>query len=309
MTKCGYPDCLVDTDARPYARKGTPSVTTIIGGANLGDRARAFTWYGGEKAAIAAVHDTANWWNLPTTVDGKPCAKDHKICAVCGQLKAEHPNGRHPDGHKFVSGLCKACNWLRSQAHYDTKAKGDLGGHLHHLALSWAQGDGIETDQVTDPFMDGLESWYKLYKPQWTGLERTVYYQSGPREYVGSFDALGWLVCECELANEGGRCLYLLDIKTGSGQWDLEWMLQLSGYRYAQSLTEWRDGKQHITGKMPIVSHTAVLWLHDTGEAELVPVETDAETFNTFLRLVDLYTWEKRAEKRLRDKEKTDAAV
>ena len=86
-------------------------------------------------------------------------------------------------------------------------------------------------------------------------------------------------------------------------------MLQLSGYRYAQSLTEWRDGKQHITGKMPIVSHTAVLWLHDTGEAELVPVETDAETFNTFLRLVDLYTWEKRAEKRLRDKEKTDAAV
>jgi hypothetical protein len=307
MSKCGYEGCDVDTGARPYANKGVPSVTTIIDQANLGDRARAFTWYGGEKAAIAAVHDTAKWWDLPSTVGDKPCTKDHKICAICDRPKADHV--KQVLDHRFVSGLCKACNWLRSQAHYDTKAKGDLGGHLHHLALSWAQGQGVETDEVTDPYMDGLEAWYAQYQPQWAALEQTVYYQSGPREYVGSFDALGSLLCSCELASEGGRCLYLLDIKTGSGQWDLEWMLQLSAYRYAQKLTEWADGKQHVTGKMPVVAHTAVLWLHDTGQAELVPVDTDAETFNTFLRLADLYTWEKRAEKRLADKEKANAAV
>jgi hypothetical protein len=315
MTVCGYPGCDVDTAARPYARKRIPSVTTVIDGANLGDKARKFSWAAGERSAVAAVHYTQDWWDKANTLAGdKPCHQDHNICAVCDEKKmTAHKEGARgrwlgPDGHQFEPGLCDACTYLRTRFHYDTKRKADLGGHLHHLALSWAQGDDIVTDEVTDPYLDGLETWYGHYQPKWLGLERTVYYDVGQREYVGSFDALGELNCGCDL-NSAPRCLYLLDIKTGQGQWDLEWSLQLSGYRYAQSLTEWRDGTQFVTAKMPLVAHTAVLWLHDTGQAELVPVPTDAETFNQFLRLVDLYRWEKQAEKRLREKEKNGATV
>ena len=207
-------------------------------------------------------------------------------------------------------GLCPACKFLRSQFDWQTREKAALGNHVHHLAASWASGEDVESDEVTDPFLDGLEQWYGTYHPKFVAVEQTVYYQAGIRQYVGSFDLLIEHDCTCETASEDFRCLGLYDIKTGIGQWDKEWILQLSAYRYAKSFTRWEKGKQTITGPMPVVAHSGVLWLHDDGRAEIVPVETNAVAHNQFLRLLDLYQWQKRVDKELAElKEKSDATV
>ena len=289
-TVCGYPGCGLDTGSRPYSRSGIPSVTTIIDLANFDDKARKFSWAAGEKAAVAAVHRTQDWWEMATTVRGEACSQDHKV----------------------EPGLCPACKYLRSQFHWDTEKKKHLGSHLHHLALSWALGEDIVTDELLDPYIDGLEGFYELYKPQWEGLEQTVYMHSTAREYVGTFDALA--VLECPI-HSGTQCRWLLDIKTGMGRWLKEWALQLAAYRYANEITEWRDGKQFARCAMPMVAHTGVIWLRDTGEAELIEVLTGHEEWNQFQRLLDVWKWSHRedakAAKAKKDKEKeaVDATV
>jgi hypothetical protein len=271
-----------------------PSVTTVIDLANFDDKGRRMSWSAAEKAAVAAVHYTQDWWDKASTLaKGKPCHQDHNLCAICDRKKQEHAP---EDGHRFVPGLCAACNYLRTRFHYDTERKKHLGSHLHHLALSWAQGEGIESDDVVDPYLDGLEAWYEVYHPAWQYLERTIYYEKGPRLYVGTFDALAELDCP---ACAGNRCHWLLDIKTGLGQWDKEWALQLAAYRFADSLTLWEGGKQQVASKMPLVAHTGVIWLHDTGRAELVPVHTGGEEHNQFLRLLDVYNWARQTDKRI----------
>jgi hypothetical protein len=288
MSECRYPGCGLDVGARPYARSGIASVTTVIDLANFDDKARRFAWAAGERSATKAVHHTAEWWDMPAHTKAGPCTEDHKV----------------------EPGLCPACKYLRSQFDWQTREKAALGNHVHHLAASWAKGDDVESDEVTDPFLDGLEQWYKDVHPKFVAVEQTVHYLAGVRQYVGTFDLLVSHDCTCPCANEDQRCTSLLDIKTGIGQWDKEWLLQLSAYRYAKSRTSWEKGKQTILGPMPVVGHTGVLWLHDDGRAEVVPVHTDAEAFNHFLRLLDLYGWQKRVDKELAElKEKSDATV
>ena len=322
MTACKYgktptdPGCGVDTDARPYARSGIPSVTTIIDLANFDSKARRFAWSAGERSAVKAVHESMTWWELPMNIGGKPCRRDHKLCGLCGLDKmTEHwPKDGSiarfgADGHKFVPGLCPACSFLRSQWDWQTTEKATLGTHVHHLAASWARGEDVESDAVTDPYLDGLAVWYEQFHPQFIAVEQTVHYAVKPREYVGSFDLLVEHDCTCPLAQDF-RCLGLYDIKTGIGQWDKEWVLQISAYRYAKSFTSWERGQQTITGAMPTVAHTGVLWLKDTGVAEVVPVDTNAEAHNQFLRLLDLWNWQKRVDKELAEiKEASGATV
>jgi hypothetical protein len=285
MSACKYPGCGLDVGARPYARSGIPSVTTVIGLLNLDERARKFAWNAAEAAAVTGVHRTKDWWELPQTVRNQPCSQDHHV----------------------EPGLCKACKFLRSEFDRRWREKAAIGEHIHHLAVSWAKGEDVESDATVDPYLDGLEAWYAEVTPQWTELERTIYYQSATREYVGTFDAICELPCDCNIASAWGRCSWLVDLKTGSGQWDLEWSLQLSAYRYAKSRTDWAGGKQKVVGKMPLVAHTGVLWLHDDGRAELVPVQTDAEAFARFLGLVDVFNWHKRLTAELARKEKEEA--
>ena len=70
-------------------------------------------------------------------------------------------------------------------------------------------------------------------------------------------------------------------------------------YRYAKSLTRWTEGKEEVLRAMPTVNHTNVLWLRPDAHAVVVDVNTTAESFNNFLRLVDLHNWEKSVDKEL----------
>jgi hypothetical protein len=301
---CEYKPCGKYLGSRPY--KGLiESSTELIKLLNFDNRDRSFGWSGAEAAAVIGIHHTDLWWNMATTVAGQPCTQDHHLCAHCRQRDRDHPLPDDP--HKFLSGLCPACRYLRSEHDRRWKAKAAIGEHVHHLAAEWARGEDVESDEVSDPFLDGLEDWYKTYEPTFIEVEQTVYYKAGPREYVGTFDLLAEHNCTCPLADERCRCLSLMDIKTGDFKADKDWLLQLSSYRYAQKLTRWDEGKQTVLRAMPTVSHTYVLWLRPTGLAQMVEVHTTNETFNTFLRLIDLHTWEKGVEKDLKEQAEAKA--
>ena len=301
--ECEY--CGKFIGGRPYGGRFA-SVTELIKLLNFNSRDRAFGWNAAEAAAVLGVHHTADWCGMPTTIKDEPCRQDHKLCGECGQdkLKAHHlAEGTKSvwvgeDGHKFVGGLCKACTYLRSEHDRRWKKKAKLGEHVHHLAAEWARGEAIESDELVDPYLDGLEEWYKAYEPNFIEVEQTVHYKKGPREYVGTFDFLAEVNCACPLAVDC-RCLALTDLKTGDFKADKDWLLQLSAYRYAQSLTRWTEGKEEVMRPMPLVSHTNVLWLRPDAHALVVEVNTTMETFNNFLRLIDLHNWEKSVDKEL----------
>jgi hypothetical protein len=265
MSSCGYPGCEWKGESRPYARKGTPSVTTIISMANLGEKARKFAWAAAELAAVKATH-YFDWGNAPV----EPCTEDHAV----------------------KPGLCRTCKLFRSEFDRVWSAKAALGNHCHHLAASWAEGAEVASDPVIDPYLDGLEAWYGTYKPAWQYLEQTVCYRRKRLAYVGTLDAIAEIDCPL---HPGERCTWLLDIKTGEGQWYSEWTLQLSAYAYSDHLTTWVDGTEHKGISTPPVAHAGVIWMQP-GEAQLLPVEINAEAHNQFLRLLDVLNWERRFE-------------
>lgn len=292
--ECEY--CGKFIGGRPYGGKFA-SATELIKLLNFNSRDRAFGWNAAEAAAVLGVHYTTDWCGMPTTIKGhpgQPCRQDHKLCGVCGVPKLEHAN----EDHRFVTGLCPSCIYLRSEHDRRWKKKAKLGEHVHHLAAEWANSQAIESDEVVDPYLDGLEEWYRTYEPDFVATEQTVHYRSGPREYVGTFDFLAEVNCACPLAVDC-RCLSLTDIKTGDFKADKDWLLQLSAYRYAQKLTRWTEGKEEVLRAMPTVSHTNVLWLRPDAHAVVVEVNTTMESFNNFLRLIDLHNWEKSVDKEL----------
>jgi hypothetical protein len=295
-TTCGYPGCGLDTGSRPYARSGIPSVTTVIDLSNFDDKGRRMSWSAAGHAAKTAVHWSQDWVDKGTHVritEKLMETKPPEVLAAVGDVMD------CTQDHKIWPGFCPSCKYLRSQFDRDSSKKKHLGSHLHHLALSWAQVEQIESDDTLDPYLDGLEAWYELYRPTWQHLERTIYYERGPRQYVGTFDAMAEINCPVCIDREGLvlRCNWLLDIKSGIGIWVKEFALQLAAYRYADSLTVWEKGKQRVDSKMPTVAHTGIIWLRDTGQAELVPIDTTAEEHNQFLRLLDVWAWSRRVDK------------
>lgn len=176
--------------------------------------------------------------------------------------------------------------------------KRNLGTRVHDMAVQWAAGESVESDETTDPYLDGLALFYERHQPTWLLQEQTVGYQMGNKRYVGSFDAIVKLTCPvCSINEPGGGwhfCTWLIDIKTtgkGPEVHLVDWTLQLSAYRWAQRLTTWEDGTERYAGSMPPVAHTGVLWLKPDGSAELVDVPTNGGSFNAFLRLLDVYNW------------------
>lgn len=159
-----------------------------------------------------------------------------------------------------------------------------LGTRVHAMAVDWAAGNPVDSDDLTDPYMDGLASFYDEYQPEWLHLEQTVGYNVNPRRYVGSFDAIA------EIRGEK----HLIDLKTtgrGIETHLIDWTLQLSAYRWAGYLSSWEDGTERMITRMPSVAHTSILWLKDDGSCELVDVPTSAASFTAWLQLWDIWSW------------------
>lgn len=269
---CKYPGCDYDeSDHRPYARlrDGVPSVTTVSSSLDTSDRGRAFAWSASLIAADMGVHHTDTWWNLPN----------------------------HPCDHT-ARGLCQACRFIRSEFDRRWKAKMALGGHIHHLALSWAKGEEVDADDTTEPYLDALQAFYEKEQPQFVHLERTVrsgygdsIYYRGQFDFIARLGPLGYLG--------------LWDIKTG-GFYPIEQTLQLAAYRFANWLTIW-DGKKEIKDKpMPAVDTAGVLMLHDDGTYDLIALPADRRAYGRFQNLLLAWQWAKDIERW--DKERKDGA-
>ena len=274
MTACKYPLCGAELDHRPYsrARDGIPSASTI---AELLDdgKARSFAWSASLIAAATAVHQ-------PDSYQG--------LIGVMTDLAVK--NGFNECTHT-KDGLCKACAFLRSEFDRQWKAKADLGTHIHHLALSWAQGQEVDEDPVTRPYLDALERFYQDCKPEFHLLESTILYDKTPGlSYRGQFDFIA------TLNRDGERRKGLWDIKTGSF-YPVSQTLQLAGYRGATWITDWSSGKEVKAGPMPAVAEAGVLLLQPDGEYRLIALPADGDAHGAFLRCRDLFRWSREVQR------------
>jgi hypothetical protein len=265
--ECPYEGCSYNVgDHRPYARKrdGIPSVTQISSMLDNG-KSRSFPWAASGLAATEAVHHSERWYRLSThQANGENCTHD-------------------------ATGFCVACRYLRSMFDREWKAKANLGTHVHHLALQWARGEECEEDETTKPYLDGLERFYHDHRPEWLFLERTLAglltsEHGGELRWRGSFDAI------VKLPVVGQA---LIDIKTG-GLYPEEQTLQLAGYTMADTITEWRDGKQFDIEPMPAVDAAGCLFLTGDGDYRLVWLPVDTEAIWAFFNLLLLHRWGQR---------------
>lgn len=278
MTVCPYEGCDFDIAShRPYARKrdGIPSASTVASLVDTG-KSRSFGWAASLIAAVEAVHRPDNWSGLVGVMSDRAVK-----------------NGFHECTHE-KDGLCKACTYLRSEFDRQWKAKANLGTHVHHLALSWAEGVGVVSDPVIDPYLDALEAFYQACQPRWLELERTILYNE-PRghAYRGQFDGIASILCPT--CGGGARCRYLIDYKSGQYH-PVEQTLQLAGYRYAQHITSWDGPQERIDKPMPTVDHAGVLMLSGEGTFDLIELPANRDAHGTFLRLRDVMTWANKVE-------------
>lgn len=269
---CGY---CGEVDAQPpyrFLRDGIPSATTISGLLDMGmGKSSSFGWAASLICATTAVHERDRWDALST----ESCTHEK-------------------------TGLCGACKFLRAEFQMQWDAKANLGSHVHHLALSWAEGQQIETTPDIDPYMDAVASFYEERKPSWVLTERTVRGQCDGLAYRGKFDGIADIDCPVEGHD---RCRWLLDYKTGR-YYPVEQTIQLTGYARAD-LTEW-DGKIETTvGPVPRVDHCGVVLLAPSvsedgemvGSYDLHELPVSDETWDLFSRLRFAFDAVKRLEK------------
>lgn len=261
MTAAPCPYCHEPIEHRPYAAKrDIPSVTSVLEVMDDG-RSRAMAWAAAGIAASTAVHENERWWHLPHD----PCTRDK-------------------------TGFCQACKMLRSEFDRQWRAKADLGTHVHHLALSWAQGKDISVVPEVAPYVDALEEFYRRYDPRWLLVESTILFDSPARlAYRGQIDGVATLVCP---VHDDERCTYVVDFKTGSYH-PASQTLQLAAYRYARWVTDWSDGAERKAQRMPAAGHAAVLLLGADGHCTLAELPVDGAAHNIFLAARDIWQWQR----------------
>lgn len=258
---CQYPGCDA-VDPQPpyrYLRDGVPSVTAISGMLDLGKSA-AFGYAGSLIAATVAIHQ-------PERLEGMSISD-------CTHEK---------------EGLCAACRFLRQEHATQWDKKATFGSHIHHLACSWAEGEEVDEDEASKPYLDAIEAFYNDTVPSWLLTERTVGYREPALQYRGKFD--GIVDVTCPVCANGNRCRWLVDWKTGRF-YPAEQCLQLSAYRYAW-LTEW-DGKTEVfVEPVPDVDHCGVVLLSGEGTYELKELPANRDAHQVFLNLRDSWGWHK----------------
>lgn len=259
---------------RPYAykRDGIPSVSGVAGLLD-GGKSSSFGWVAATIGARYAVHS-----------DG------------LDQFSAE---GCDHDEKRY----CERCAFLRGRFDAEWSAKADLGTHVHHMALSWAQREAVVDDTVSAPYIDALAQFYEDHQPEWTQLERTVEGTQEGHEYRGQFDAMGTFLWN------GTRQRGLIDFKTSKRVYFVEDTAQLAAYRYADSLTTWKDKQVVDREPVPEVDFTAILWLRPDGQYRFVEMQADRRAFAKFLTLRELWAWQRDLQKEEKAWDKADAEL
>jgi hypothetical protein len=171
--------------------------------------------------------------------------------------------------------------------------KASRGTIVHDLALQWSQGREVDVPVECDPYMDGLEAFYRENQPQFVEAEQSVIYDENPSlAYGGSFDAL----IRFGAGPLAGKTM-VVDYKTGQ-RYPIETTLQLAAYRACKKIGVYDDkGALVDTRPMPVTAGGAVLYLHDTGTYELLEVPANGDAAAMFLRLRAVWSWQAEMER------------
>jgi hypothetical protein len=171
-------------------------------------------------------------------------------------------------------GADSAARWLSSIPDYQRTAAADLGTRVHALAEAINNGQDIEVDSETEPFVTEYLRWQGTTKPKVVNAEYMVY--SALHGYGGTADMAAWINAE----------LWLIDIKTGKAVYP-ETALQLAGLRWADWAGKLGDPTKY---KNPPATRFGVLHVRPDG-AELVPFNVTADDFDAFCALRWARSW------------------
>jgi hypothetical protein len=190
-----------------------------------------------------------------------------------------------------------------TKARYATNRRAVVqGNRVHALGDRISRGEQIPTNEIPAE----LVSWVEAYARFLDAWDLEVLHTEMPvantaYRYAGTLDAIAY---------SPRLGTILLDLKTGKGVYD-EVALQLAAYRYCdlgivqEQVTGPRGGVRTEDRQIPVpaVDETWVAHLHESS-VEFRPVQGDAETYDTFLFMAEVYDrWVRRTSWKNRDDE------
>lgn len=185
-----------------------------------------------------------------------------------------------------------ALDYLRGTPWTRSREAAARGTDVHHLAARLAQGEEVEVDDRTEAMVDAYLAWRADWRPTDELVEVMVINRR--HHYAGTLDFLGLLH---GLAPDGTPqdpnaglppAKALLDVKTGARDVYPESALQLAAYRNAETMLPGGEGNLDDERAVPAVDFTGVLWLHDDGTYDLIPVDTGPKVFRCFLYVAEV---------------------
>ncbi|MDG4801737.1 hypothetical protein [Micromonospora sp. WMMD980] len=170
-----------------------------------------------------------------------------------------------------------AIDYLKGAPRRDTAKAAETGTAAHDLFERIAKGETVgRVHPEYKPFVDHFEAFLKEFKPEIVFQEETVW--SEAHDYAGSFDAYAII--------DGERVW--LDWKTTRSGVHPEVAIQLAAYRHADYIIR-PDGSRV---PLPGADGGAVLHVRPEGWS-FVPVRCDAEVFEVFKVLRQIFDWDK----------------
>ncbi|MCX5153711.1 hypothetical protein OG914_06760 [Streptomyces sp. NBC_00291] len=184
-----------------------------------------------------------------------------------------------------------AVDYLKGAARRYTQARANLGSDAHDLFERMIRGQHVgrvHPDLI--PYRDNFADFLAVVNPELVRAEDVAW--SDTHGYAGSFDAIlhVWLDEEGKPTADrsGERHTLIADWKTSKATYP-DVALQMSAYAHADRLIS-PDGTSE---PMPDFDGAAVLHITDETWA-FKPVRIDrADVFATFLRLREIFTWDR----------------
>jgi hypothetical protein len=167
-----------------------------------------------------------------------------------------------------------AWDYLSKAQYRDRDAAANRGTLVHALAERLARGEEVDVPEALTGHVDSYLEWREVWRPTDELIERMVVNRA--QRYAGTFDAIatvpGW-------NDDGTAARVLYDIKTARTGAYPSTALQLSAYRYGETMVEPDGGDEQ---PVPEVDACAVLHIRADGFS-FIPIDAGPRTFRQFL--------------------------
>lgn len=265
-----HPTCPLPA-ARPYSRKKTPSITTIIG---VMDKP-GLSWGAAKETAIFAIQHQDEWSRLEYDDALERLRKHHRGVW---------------DASALVGTMCHAV------------------AEAWSYGREWEAPDDLD-DALFDRmggYVEGLEAFFADAKPQVIATELVVRgHCDDPADppndertlepqwpYIGTAD---WI---CQIGDD----VWLLDIKTTSNLdeskefYTKEWRLQLGAYRWAEEIVHFHGTEQVAAWPfeecVPRPTRTGIVHMRGNGGYQLIELDTSIErVFPPLRACAEIHQW------------------